>query len=88
MVNVKEKLLLRCAERDAQCASSVLVWKEVPVVGLGVEGSHLERRDERRRKFELLGVDENTEAPGVDGELPRRWRDAGRPVDDQAPCRC
>ena len=42
------------------------------VVGLGVEGSHLERRDERRRKFGLLGVDEYTEVPGVDGELPRR----------------
>ena len=89
MVNVEGKILLRCAERDAQCASSGLVWKEVISRGeMREEGSHLERRDERRRKFELLGVDEHTEAPSVDGELPRRWQDAGRPVDDQAPCRC
>ena len=29
MVNVKGKLLLHRAERDAQCALSGLVWKEV-----------------------------------------------------------
>ena len=32
MVNVEGKLLLRCAERDAQCASSGLVLKEVSLI--------------------------------------------------------
>ena len=44
-------LLLRCAERDVRCTSSVLVCRtvrEVGVVGLDEEVGHLEERDERR----------------------------------------
>ena len=46
----RRKLLLRRAERDARCTSSVLVCRtgrEVGVVGLDEEVGHLEERDER-----------------------------------------
>ena len=82
MMNVEGKLLLRCAERDAQCASSGLVWKEVISRGeMREEGSHLERRDERRRKFELLRVDE------THGGSECRWRAASQMARCRAPCR-
>ena len=51
----RRKLLLRRAERDARCTSSVLVCRtgrEVGVVGLANEGvGHLEGRDERTPRF-------------------------------------
>ena len=53
-VDGEGKLLLRRAERDARCTSSVLVCRtgrEVGVVGLDEEVGHLEGRDERTPRF-------------------------------------
>ena len=53
-VDGEGKLLLRRAERDARCTSSVLVCRtgrEVGVVGLDEEVGHLKGRDERTPRF-------------------------------------
>ena len=89
-VDGEGKLLLRRAERDARCTSSVLVCRtgrEVGVVGVDEEVGHLEKRDERNATFlwkryvfeevDLFGSWVTHRGPCVHGELPRTWRGEG-----------